>query len=496
MSEDNLPLKKSVLNLSPAVHGGLVRKNAQKHGIGESEILDFSASLNPLGTPFEYCGNEFNMDEMLKQALEKIHHYPDNRYLEFRKAASRFLIESDTTYENIVPGNGSSEIIRLVAESVLYHGDRVIIPEPTFSEYEIQCRIFGAEIINTHQDDIFSISDEILEDARIIFVCNPNNPTGKLISRNKLEKLAERCEQKKTLLFIDEAFSELSDPRQSMVNVAIENDYVFVLRSLTKSFAIPGIRMGFGVATQRMAEGLNNSRLSWNLGSVPDTVATELLNMDSGYNNSYFIRSRQLIEEERNYLIERLSNVRGFKPLDSSVNYILVDIEDFLMDSSELSRRLASRGILIRDCSSFRELGNSYIRIAVRPREENEKLIQAIGDVLTGWGREQAREELKHTIETIAEGGSLGRTTCEYYPCHFEDQDCIFCFCPFYPCEDERTGGKMVDRSSGGKIWSCQDCHIIHDKEVAQKILDIFMNEGDNEENLRSAWRRVMEPLL
>ncbi len=496
MLEHNLPLKESIQRLSPAVHGGLIKKYAQKHGFDESEILDFSASLNPMGTPFDYFSTKYNIDHLLAKALKKIHQYPDNRYYEFRKAASDFLVDYITTPENIVPGNGSSEIIRLVVESVVGPGDKVLIPEPTFSEYEVQCNIFGADIVNIKQEDVNELTDEQLKDIKILFLCNPNNPTGILRPHEELEVLAEKCMENNVLLFVDEAFSELSDPTQSIVDIALNNDHVFVLRSLTKSFAIPGIRMGFGVTTHKMAAFLNDARLSWNLGSIPDTIATELLSMPGGYNNEYLVESRELIAQEREYLFERFSNIRGFEPIPSDVNYICVNLDNFLMDSTELFKRLAVKGILIRDCASFKELGTSYARFAVRTREENEKLAESIGDVLTGWGKEQARAELRDTMEKVAEGASLGRTTCEYYPCHFEDQDCIFCFCPFYPCEDERTGGKMVDRSSGGKIWSCQGCHVIHYKDVAQDVLDILMNEGDNEENLKSAWKRVMEPYL
>ena len=128
-----------------------------------------------------------------------------------------------------------------------------------------------------------------------------------------------------------------------------------------------------------MAEMLDAARLPWNLGSVPDMVGTELMNMDGGCNSQYLIDSRDLIKKEREYLTERLSNIRGLSPLPSSVNYILVNVSDFLMDSVELTERLASHGILIRNCNSFYSLDNDYIRIAVRTREENDRLITMFG---------------------------------------------------------------------------------------------------------------------
>ena len=495
--DTTLPLKSDIQNLTPCKHGGLIKKTAQKHAIPESEILDLSASLNPIGSPFEHSADSpfLDLQEILQKAIAQNNQYPDNRYIEFRNAAAGFLGKG-VLPDNIIPGNGSSEVIRLIAECVIEKGDMILIPQPTFAEYEQQCRIFGANILYIKQDGITNITDDLLEKARILFVCNPNNPTGILIPRKDMQVLAKRCEKSKTLLFVDEAFIELSDPAQSIADIAAGNDYVFVLRSLTKSFAIPGIRIGFGVASLKMAEMLDAARLPWNLGSIPDKVGTELLNMDGGCNSQYLIDSRKLIRKEREYLTERLSNIRGLSPLPSSVNYILVNIKEFLMDSVEFTQRMASHGILIRDCSSFYSLDNDHVRIAVRTRDENDRFVTMIGEVLTEWGKQHAEEELKHTLEAAATGTHSGRDTCEYYPCHFDDQDCTFCFCPFYACEDERTGGKWIERSSGGKVWSCVDCHIMHNPEVAQNILDILMDKGDTEDNLKTAWGRVVEPLL
>ncbi len=499
MSEQNttLPLKHNIRNLTPCTHGGLIKKAAQTHGIPEQEILDISASLNPLGSPFEYpaCNPYLNLQNIIQNIIAQTSHYPDNRYIDFKKAAACF-VGNKIQPDNIIPGNGSSEIIRLVAECVIEKDDTVLIPQPTFAEYEQQCRLFGANILYTKQEDVTTITDELLEKARIFFVCNPNNPTGALMPRKDMLVLAKRCEKNRTLLFVDEAFIELSDPDQSIADIAAGNDYVFVLRSLTKSFAIPGIRIGFGVASLKMAQMLNAARLPWNLGSVPDIVGTELLNMDGGCNSQYFIDSRELIKQEREYLTGRLLSIRGLSPLPGNVNYILVNVSDFLMDSVELTQRLASHGILIRDCSSFYSLDKDHVRIAVRTRDENDRFIKMFGEVLNEWGKQHAEEELKHTLEAAAKGIHSGRDTCEYYPCHFEGQDCTFCFCPFYACEDERTGGTWIERSTGGKVWSCVDCHIVHDPDVAQRILDILMEKRDTKENLKIAWEQVVEPLL
>ncbi len=364
----------------------------------------------------------------------------------------------------------------------------------------MQCRITGAEPVCPSQEEVNTLPDEVLEEAKILFICNPNNPTGKLRTREELKVLAERCREHKTLLYVDEAFIELSDPSQSVADLPAENNYVFVMRSLTKDFAIPGIRMGFGIAPPAMADILNTARLSWNLGAIANNTGIALLNIEGGIDSPYLKKAREMILKEGETLKAKIDRIRGFEAGEVNVNFILVDVSKFMLNSSELTARLAARGVLVRDCVSFHGLEKNYIRVAVRTEKENDRLIAAIGgDVITEWGgREQAKNELQHVIEKASEEGIGGRKTCEYYPCHFEGQNCTFCFCPFYPpCENEKTGGKWIQSSRGGRVWSCVDCHLVHKKEIAQKILDCLMHEGgDTDELVKVAWKEVMEPIL
>ncbi len=487
----SLPVKNYLLSLEPCAHGGLIRKSSQRYGIPESEILDASASLNPFGTPFEQADSELDLEDLLKKGLEKLEQYPDNRYVEYRTAAAEF-VGMGITYENIIPGNGSTEIIRLVAECAINEGDIVLIPTPTFSEYEMQCKVMGAQIKYVDQENIFDLDDKLLDEAKIIFVCNPNNPTGKLLLKEQIEELAKICAAHKTILFVDEAFIELADPEQSVAYLVEENDYLFIQRSLTKAFAIPGIRMGFGIASKKFACVLNSARLSWNMGCIADTVATALLNMEGGVNSKYLKDSRAFIRKEHDFLMEKLSR-RGFKPLESSVNYIFVDISELSLTSSELAERMASHGVLIRDCNSFQNIGPNYIRIAIRKREENELIASTIRQVIYEWGREQAEMQLEENIKAAAECGRKGSNIdCDYYPCHFEGQDCTFCFCPFYPCEDTRTGGSWIESSSGGQVWSCLKCNIVHQEKVVDELLSVFTTDGLNKESIEKAWKSVM----
>ena len=163
-------------------------------------------------------------------------------------------------------------------------------------------------------------------------------------------------------------------------------------------------------------------------------------------------------------LIEELGNIRGFRVIASEPQHVLVDIRDFGMDASELIARLSERGVRVHEC------GDNCIRIDADALDR--KLIDVIASSIKAWGQDLARRN----IEDVLKGGiCVGRRDCEYYPCHFEGQDCTFCFCPFYPCDDERTGGRYVESSTGGMVWSCVDCTIIHEPAVAQEVLTELM---------------------
>ncbi|MFZ3058952.1 MAG: aminotransferase class I/II-fold pyridoxal phosphate-dependent enzyme [Candidatus Methanoperedens sp.] len=463
-------VKKTAVGLMPCVHGARLSENALASGKNADDLLDFSVNLNPLGPP--------KSKKLLNGVFQNISKYPDNGYPGFKKAAADSL---NVLPENIIPGNGSSELIRLFAETVIGPGDKVIIPSPTFGEYEFQCRLFGAEIEYIDYREITKVNPR---GYKAVFLCNPNNPTGNLLRRRDVIEMAKICALSETFLFVDEAFIELSDPRESIADIAASCDFICVLRSLTKTYAVPGLRIGFAVASPDFAGLLNNARLHWNMNSAASAVGEQLLRK----NQDYIKKSLGLIRKEREWLASRLCGIRGFKPYPSDTNFILIDAGNFGINSRELTARMLKRGIIIRDCASF-GLEN-HIRVAVRKRSENRRLVEAFSKVIAEWGNELAKKEIGKALEKGVTARS--RIDCEYYPCHFEGQDCTFCFCPFYPCGDVRTGGELIRKSTGGTVWSCAGCNLIHRGDIAEKVLGALM-EG---KKLKDIWKLVMEPEL
>ena len=365
-------VRKEVQGCAPCAHGGRIGEYTDS----DQPMIDFSANLNPMVMP--------DIPTAIRE-IEGIFHYPDNNYPKLRAVSADFVEAcsgtkgtTQITAENIVPVNGSSELIRLFAETVIERGDSVIIPAPTFDEYAFQCRLFGADVQYHDYPEILELSSGQISDASAVFLCNPNNPTGDLIAGDDVRRLSDRCSDGETFLFVDEAFIELSDPAQSVAHAVFDSDFVVVLRSLTKVFAVPGLRLGFGIASTKVAELLNRARLVWNVGAPAEVIGREL--MGACIKGDYLKRSIALIQKERGYLMEAFTS-RGFSPHESAVNFILVDISSTGMDSQEMVERMAGNGILVRDCETFQGLDGRHIRVAVRTREENRLLVRAIDAV-------------------------------------------------------------------------------------------------------------------
>jgi len=424
---------------------------------GATRVIDFSASINPLGPPG-------GLREVAVRALGELDCYPDDRYPGFCRAAGGFL---GVPAGCVVPANGSTEVIRLFAEAVLEEGDRFVVPSPAYCEYEYAGRLRGAEPVRVDWRQVTELGLDELSRVKAVFLGNPNNPTGDLYDIGSLERLAGRCQEAGTYLLVDEAFLELSSGGESLARFAVETEFVVVSRSLTKDFAVPGLRVGFAVAGPGMSRLLWKLKPPWNLNGLAAKIGAWLL--ETG--KPFLEESRNFIKNERAWLTSRLSSYYGFQVHPSQSNFFLVELEDFLLDSTALRDRLLENGVLIRDCSSFPGCDRRFVRIAVRRREENEKLLSALEKVIAGRGVEMARESLEAALQS---GRTRSRIDCEYYPCHFEGQDCTFCFCPFYPCLDT-TLGEMKKRPSGEEVWSCQKCHLVHQPEVAEEILKAML---------------------
>ncbi len=322
-----------------AIHGGTGKRQREKT---RKNVLDFSASTNPFPPRFSW-----------EPDLHLLEYYPDDYYTELKERIGRVFHREPA---EICVGNGSIELIRVFCSVVFRNrtsDNRFYIQSPTFGEYELSARLSGAT------------PTTIPSDAAVYFLCNPNNPTGLLTEKEKALALLDEMKRHKGILFCDEAFIELSDPGQSVADIG--DPALFVLRSLTKSFAVPGIRFGYGFGDPELIEKIETARSPWSVNAFAESYALEALaHMDE------LERSRSEIGRERRWLSSALTAL-GLRSQPSSVNYILVECG---RDASSLCDDLIRKDILVRDCTSFGL--PTAIRIAVRTREENIQLIEAL----------------------------------------------------------------------------------------------------------------------
>lgn len=358
------------------IHGGDANFKAKEYGLSLDELIDFSANLNPLGPPA-------GLNEFIEDNLNLLSHYPSQDSIELRKAIGEHLgVESD----RVIAGNGSVELIYLVSK-VLPPGS-VFIPAPTFSEYEFAINPLDNEIrfLRLREDEGFrpSANTIVREMERIetLFLCNPNNPTGRLLEREDLLKIIDAAREKGMLVIVDEAFVDFDSAAaaSTLIEEAGKSDNLFVLRSMTKIFAIPGLRLGYGVGSKSFIEELDKFRPPWNINALAQAVGPELFK-----EKDFIIQTREFIEEERHFLLGELHKIDGLVPYPSRANFILIKLLG-AVTSEDLTQRLGRRGILIRDCSSFRFLDNRFIRVGVRRREENIRLIEALKEVVENIG--------------------------------------------------------------------------------------------------------------
>jgi threonine-phosphate decarboxylase len=345
-------------------HGGNIYAAERKY---KKKFLDFSANINPLGL-------SSRVKEAIYKNFNSILHYPDPEAKNItRKIAQYWGIKE----ENVLVGNGSAELIYLVVSA--FKPKVTLIPVPTFSEYERAARCIKSRIyfLRLKEELGFKLQDIKANKADILFLCNPNNPTGNLIFTDfqAIERLPVK------LIVIDEAFMDFlpDEKKHSLIRKAQKDKRIIVLRTLTKFFAFPGLRIGYLAAHRSITDKLREYKIPWSVNSLAQ-AAGEIALKDRGY----FKATRSIIKRERDFLSEQLKEIRGLKVYPSVANFLLIKIKKGGVTSDILAKRLLRQRILVRNCSNFRNLSDGFIRIAVRKRGENQKLIEAIKNILIG----------------------------------------------------------------------------------------------------------------
>ncbi len=347
---------------SPASHGGLYSiKNPNQ------EIVDFSSNVNPLGC---YSG----VKKFLRKQLDSISEYPDS---ESRKLRSNIKWYTGLNESQIIVGNGATEIIYNFCLAFLNKKTKVLIPIPTFSEYEKAAKLSGSKIIFYKTMNLNNDLEEFIKKIPkngIVFLCNPNNPTGVLIPKRNLLKIVRYAEKRSSLVFIDETFIELvPESNQSMIKSIKTFDNLFILRSFTKSFGLAGIRIGYALGGKQIISVLQKLKIPWNVSNIAQNAASAAICY-----HPFLQRSQKLIKKENKFLTKSFSRFDKFSCFKSSTNFLLLKTK---IKSKTLQKKLLKNNLLIRDCSTFRGLDDNYVRVAIKTRKENQKLINKLEEM-------------------------------------------------------------------------------------------------------------------
>lgn len=348
------------------MHGGNIYGNEIEY--------DFSVNLNPLGPPE-------SVRDALAAALNHVEEYPDPEYRELRRGLANYWQLAE---EQLVPGNGASELIPGIIRTL--SPKNCMVTAPCYSGYETalnavapSCRIHR---IPLRAEDDFTLPENICQEiARVkpnlLILTNPNNPNGKRISANRLREIADACRAAGTVLLMDECFLALSGGDEDSLIHCIRSESLpaVVLRAFTKTFAIPGVRLGYAVCSGFPAARIRRELPEWNLSVFAQYAGTAALEATAGGTSGYLAASVEMIAREREFLSAELEKL-GLRVFPSDANYILFQSRD-----RELHQKLLDKGILIRDCRDYHGLTAGFYRTAVRTHRENTALLRCLRNI-------------------------------------------------------------------------------------------------------------------
>lgn len=348
-------------------HGGNIRKLALEAGRSPEELLDFSANINPLGPPDW-------LRPLISSRLSSLVHYPDPDSSSLRASISNHYGVKE---EDVLVGNGSTEIIHSLPRTLSI--DSALIPVPSYSDYVNAVELAGklVEKIFLKEEEAFqldlSLLNKKISSGQLVFIGQPNNPSGLLVDPVALRTLA--LKHPSTLFVIDEAFFDFVEEAESLIGNRPSN--VIVLRSFTKFYAIPGLRLGFAIAEPDVIQKIRKIMPLWSVNGLAQAVGEHALQ-----DHNYAMRSRAFVRQQREFLLDEMQSIPGLTVFSGQANFLLARLDRQDMDGPALARQMLSFGIAIRVCDNFDGLDRRFFRIAVRREDENRRLLHSLRKAL------------------------------------------------------------------------------------------------------------------
>jgi L-threonine-O-3-phosphate decarboxylase len=338
------------------IHGGNLDWAASIVNCSLSAVVDFSASINPLGPPDSAIA-------AITEGISQLNHYPNPDYPQFRQVISS---HHPIDFDWILPSNGAAELLTWVGWEC-QNLDGVLLPSPCFADYKRALQTFNIPCKFYHLEDL--VTGLSHNNNFALLINNPHNPTGRLWRKDTLMPYLHKF----SLVIVDEAFMDFlaPDEQESLIEVVKDYDNLIILRSLTKFYSLPGLRIGYGISNDERIKRWQKWREPWSVNSL-----AVLAGIASLRDTNFQEKTWKWLKPTRALLTKELAKIEGLKPCQSSANFVLVETE---IPSTILQLKLLKQEqVLIRDCISFPELGEKYFRIAVKKDEENQRLISGL----------------------------------------------------------------------------------------------------------------------
>ena len=358
------------------IHGSITPSELRELGISINDVIDFSSNINPIGTSARLRDVIANAD---------ISRYPDPDCLELREALAK---ETGVDSSMVIIGNGSTELIHLIARAFLAGTGAAVIMSPTYGEYENACRLAGTEPVFIKAEEkhgfLWSIPDVCKQIKAlapiVVFLCNPNNPTGVCLKSGDVRKIAKSTAP--GLLVIDEAYMPFADSPWD-ATALLDAGNIIVMRSMTKDYAIAGIRLGYIVAPSDVIERLKYYQPFWSVNTIAQAVGLAVID-----DKEHVERARKTVTEAKAYILKSIEDI-GLDVIPTSTNFLLIKVGD----GRAMRQALLKQGICVRDCASFGL--PAYIRIAMQPLPECRKFIDGLRETATAMRAQGLRDNCK-----------------------------------------------------------------------------------------------------
>lgn len=351
------------------VPGRSKKEIMEEYGVKAEDIIKLGSNENPWGASPK-------AKQAIIDSIDEINRYPESNH--------EYLKEKIAEYAGVNPnqvilgGDGADEIFDVLAKALIDPGDEFIVHPPTYTYYEYVFKQHNAKAVYARWDvsenklDVNSVLENITDKTKAIFLCTPNNPTGGLISREDILRVIEATD---ALVVIDEAYWEFAEVNN--VDLLDEYDNVFIIRTFSKVMGLAGLRIGYGLSNPELLEKMSRIKPVFSL-----TVTSQKAVLATLSDVEYIEESTRKSIEEREYLYDSVSEIDNIHIYKSKSNYLLMDIRKTGFTAAELSTELMKKGVIVRDCTSFQEMDEYYIRISVETHPKNERFIEILKSIV------------------------------------------------------------------------------------------------------------------